>query len=68
MSTRTLPILAILEQALDLAHDVIVDGPFVRDDDLLVGDLCSLLAATDRLLRRYRDALVIAELDDGTPF
>jgi hypothetical protein len=68
MSTRTLPSLAILEQALDLAHAVIVDAPFVRDDDLLVEDLCSLLAATARLLRCYRDALAIAELDDDTPF
>src|SRR5690606_38032369 len=68
MSTRTLPILAILAQALDLAHAVFVDAPFGRDDGLLVAVLCSSLAATARLLRRYCDAIAIADLDAGTPF
>ena len=62
--TRTRTILALLEQALELAHEVIIDGPLL--DDILATDLCSLLAATGGLLRRYQKVIRALELD--TPF
>jgi hypothetical protein len=57
-------VLAILKHALTLTHDVVVDGPFV--DDAAAEDQCCLLAATDRLLCRYREALAAIDHDFRT--
>lgn len=66
MTHDTHAVLAILEHALAVTHDVVLDGPFVGDDDDLAVDLCCMLAATDLLLRRYREAL--CDIQHDIPF
>ena len=56
--------LGILERAMALAHHAILEGPV--HDEYLIGDLCSMLAALDTLVRDYRDAL--ADLNGEMPF
>jgi hypothetical protein len=56
--------LEVLEHVMCLAHHAVFEGPV--DDAELVADLCSMLAAVDKLVRDYRNAL--ADLNDDIPF
>jgi len=66
MISCTQNVLTLLEHSMILAHEAIVDGPFIQTDEPLAEDICSLLGVLDELLRRYRNALDLS--DDSIPF
>jgi hypothetical protein len=66
MNANANTVLKILEHAMALAHDTIVDGPSLGKNEVLVDDICCLLGALDHLLRLYRKSLT--QMNDNLPF